>query len=137
MNLCDFTEFLLRISHTFLRHDVSYLSPNELKALQRYIPASLRLGFLILKVSKNRFFLPFLHSQVILESCAMTLSLRYQVISGKGLASKMHSRMRSSPSCLILGFLGNRGGMPSGNFGFSPGVPEKKKRLKSVTFYIF
>ena len=109
--------------------NISYLSPKELKALQRYIPASLRLGFLILKVSKNRFFLPFLHSQVILESCAMTLSLRYQVISGKGLASKMHSRMRSSPSCLILGFLGNRGGMPSGNFGFSPGVPKKKKKI--------
>ena len=55
MNLCDFTEFLVQISHTFLRHDVSYLSPNELKALQRYIPASLRLGFLILKIEwKNK-----------------------------------------------------------------------------------
>ena len=53
MNLCDFTEFLVQISHTFLGHDFSYLSPNELKALQRYIPASLRLGFLILKIVRR------------------------------------------------------------------------------------
>merc|ERR1711970_686576 len=112
-----------------LRSMLALLSPNELNALHRYMPASARVGFLILSVSKKRFFLPFLHSQVILESSLMTLSFLYQVISGRGLASKMHSRMRSSPSCLILGFLGNLGGMPSGNLGFSPGVPSSKVRL--------
>ena len=101
------------------------LSPELLNALHLYMPASLRVGFLILNVSKNLFFFPFLHSQVMRASSLMTLSFLYQVISGKGLASKMHSRIKSSPSCLIEGFLGNRGGIPSGILGLSPPEPEK------------
>ena len=108
-----------------LRSMLALLSPDSLNALQRYNPASFRLGFFILSVSMNLFFFPFLHSLVILESFLMTLSFLNQVISGKGLASKMHSRMRSSPSCLIDGFFGKRGGTPSGILGTWP-EPEKK-----------
>ena len=103
-----------------LRSMLALLSPDSLNALQRYNPASFRLGFFILSVSMNLFFFPFLHSLVILESFLMTLSFLNQVISGKGLASKMHSRMRSSPSCLIDGFFGKRGGTPSGILGTWP-----------------
>ena len=108
-----------------LRSMFALLSPELLNALHLYMPASLRVGFLILRVSKNLFFFPFLHSQVMRASSLMTLSFLYQVISGKGFASKMHSRIKSSPSCLIEGFLGNRGGIPSGILGLSPPEPEK------------
>ena len=129
-----FTSEIRKITKTDLlsnlRSILALLSPKELNALQRYNPASLRDGFLILSVSKNRFFFPFLHSQVILESSLMTLSFLNQVISGKGLASKMHSRIRSSPSCLIDGFFGKRGGIPSGILGFSPPEPFKKEKTR-------
>ena len=107
---------------------LALLSPDSLNALQRYNPASFRLGFFILSVSMNLFFFPFLHSLVILESFLMTLSFLNQVISGKGLASKMHSRMRSSPSCLIDGFFGKRGGTPSGILGTWP-EPKKNRQI--------
>ena len=35
-------------------------------------------------------------------------------MSGIGCASSKHSMTKLSPSCLIVGFLGNLGGMPSG-----------------------
>lgn len=50
----------------------------------------------------------------------MNVSPRYQRISGEGFASNMHSIISSissdtgSSSCLIVGFFGNRGGLPAG-----------------------
>ena len=55
----------------------------------------------------------------------MDLSPLNQEMSGSGLASRRHSMMRLSPSCRIVGFLGKRGGMPSGMRGLLPrSLPE-------------
>ena len=59
------------------------------------------------------------------------------MISGKGFASKMHSRIKSSPSCLIEGFLGNRGGIPSGILGLSPPEPEKVHKKGDVSTALY
>ena len=57
----------------------------------------------------------------------MDLSPLNHEISGMGLASRRHSMMRLSPSCLIVGFLGKRGGMPSGMRGLLPrSLPEMR-----------
>ena len=48
--------------HSKFKSMLALLSPNGLKALQRYIPPSASEGFLIVRVSKNRCFLALRHS---------------------------------------------------------------------------
>ena len=64
------------------------------------------------------------------KSVSLTLSDLNQVMSGSGLASRMHSMTRLSPSCLMVGFLGNLGGIPSGILGLLPmSMPSSKVRF--------
>lgn len=42
---------------------------------------------------------------------------RYHVISGIGSASRIHSRIKLSPSCFMVGFFGNLGVFPFGILG--------------------
>ena len=106
--------------HSKLRSMLALLSPKGLKALQRYIPPSCSVGFFIVNVSKNRCFLALMHSWLILGLSLIGTSFLNHVISGIGFASKMHSITKLSPSCFIVGFFGNLGGIPSGIFVFVP-----------------
>lgn len=96
-------------------------SPYALTALHRYWPPSSWVGARIVSVSvywsRAVFFRVMLYRGVV---SSIQMSPRNQRISGPGLASKMHSMIRSissligSSSCLIVGFLGKRGGLPAG-----------------------
>ena len=96
---------------------LALLSPKLLKALQRYWPPSALVGFRISKVSRYVSLPVDLRDILMRVLPLMALVPWNQVISGTGCASSIHSIMRMSPSCLIVGFFGKRGGLPSGILG--------------------
>lgn len=113
---------------------LALLSPNWFTALHLQFPPSEMAGSLI---SRDKRYVCFPVSFFIIRirwSRETAFVPWNQVISGSGSASNTHSITNNSPSCLIDGFFGNRGGFPSGiltrNSGsYFPKIHNKKFHL--------